>query len=74
MSQVGDYCRKNKDIILGCSGDGRPTCQAVECIYGAEPCPNPSCRGFRAESLTPQCASCGEKGEASDYSPQVRPS
>lgn len=50
----GDYCRAHADtpennarravitdgILLGCSGKGRPSCDATECLYGAEPCPD----------------------------------
>lgn len=44
LSKPGDYCRSHKDNgrdgdLIGCSGKGRPSCQAVECLYGAEPCP-----------------------------------
>lgn len=45
---IGDYCRAHQDTpdnsnqpkIRSCSGEGRPTCKATECMYGAEPCPN----------------------------------
>ena len=57
MSRPGDYCRQHTACIIGCSGAGRPTCQAGECLYGAEPCPNPACRGFKGEGLT--CNWCG---------------
>ena len=45
MSKPGDYCRSHKDqsrpsALRGCSGEGRPSCKATECMYGAEPCPN----------------------------------
>ena len=44
MTKVGDYCRSHKDLgragdLIGCSGEGRPSCRATECLYGAEPCP-----------------------------------
>ena len=65
MSKPGDYCRANKDgqghIILGCSGEGRPTCKAPECLYGAEPCPNDDCRGFKPEGFP--CNYCGTKSD-----------
>ena len=38
-SVVGRFCREHRHEILGCSGEGRPSCGATECIYGAEPCP-----------------------------------
>jgi hypothetical protein len=25
--------------VLDCSGNGRPTCKATECMFGVEPCP-----------------------------------
>ncbi len=64
MSVPGDFCRTHKDdgrpdAIRGCSGEGRPTCQAGECMYGAEPCPQ--CDGFRAEGPDPVCAWCKRK-------------
>lgn len=55
---IGDFCRKYRTVLVGCSGKGRPTCQAPECLYGAEPCPNPECRGFRPEGFP--CNWCGE--------------
>lgn len=58
ISKPGDYCRTNQSIIAGCSGKGRPTCEAAECLYGAEPCPNPKCKGFKAEGKS-KCAWCG---------------
>lgn len=39
-SLVGRFCRTHTDEIEGCSGKGRPSCDATECLYGAEPCPN----------------------------------
>ena len=56
MSNPGDYCKAFKAIILGCSGEGRPTCKAAECLYGAEPCPN--CNGFKAEGKDIICNWC----------------
>ena len=55
---VGDYCRAHKDTgeleppeqLLGCSGEGRPTCKATECMFGAEPCPNGN--HWKGEGLT----------------------
>ena len=46
----GDHCRERKDGIPGCSGKGRPTCEAGECLYGAEPCPNGG--HYKAEGIT----------------------
>lgn len=54
---IGKFCRENKDKLIGCSGEGRPTCKAPECVYGAEPCPNPECNGWKAEGET--CGWCG---------------
>ena len=59
MSRPGDFCRANKDVgdpdnILGCSGEGRPSCKAGECLYGAEPCPK--CNGFKPEGEGDQAA------------------
>ena len=58
MSTPGDYCRTHKDLIIGCSGKGRPTCTAGECLYGAEPCPNSHCNGFKAEGTHVVCNFC----------------
>lgn len=48
-------------FILGCTGEGRPSCQAAECLYGAEPCPNLDCSGFKSEGAP--CARCGTRTE-----------
>lgn len=63
MSVPGDYCRQNKAIIRGCSGEGRPTCQAAECLYGAEPCPHADCNGFKAEGKNVRCAWCSRTAQ-----------
>lgn len=54
---VGDYCRTHKDTgqvgqLRGCSGVGRPSCRAAECLYGAEPCP-------KGNHWKPEMADCG---------------
>jgi hypothetical protein len=54
MSRPGDYCRTHTAEILGCSGQGRPSCQAAECLFGAEPCPDGN--HFKAEGHP--CAFC----------------
>jgi len=69
MSRPGDYCRAHSDtpehmtaagyVIAGCSGEGRPTCQAPECLYGAEPCPHGN--HFRPEGG--QCSWCPKSTE-----------
>jgi hypothetical protein len=38
------WCKTHGDVD-GCSGLGRPSCKAAECLYGAEPCPD--CNGFK---------------------------
>lgn len=66
LSTPGDYCRAHADtpennagqavsgdgILLGCSGSGRPSCRATECLYGAEPCPD-------GNHWKPEGAECG---------------
>jgi hypothetical protein len=59
MSKPGDFCRNHKAEIIGCSGEGRPTCKAAECLFGAEPCPNPDCSGLKPEGHP--CNWCGYK-------------
>jgi hypothetical protein len=66
VSVSGDFCRnvmfplEGTPRATGCSGKGRPSCQAPECIYGAEPCPNHACNSFKAEGPS-ACAFCGWK-------------
>lgn len=54
------------DKVRGCDGTGRPTCAAVECFSGVEPCPNVHCNGFRP--LAGSCAVCGD-GDARPETP-----
>ena len=72
MSKPGDYCRAHSDtvehrkanpaeVLFDCSGQGRPSCRATECLWGAEPCPGGN--HWKAEGI--QCArtDCGFKLE-----------
>lgn len=52
--------------VDGCSGDGRPTCEAVECLIGAEPCPGGN--HFRATGIACARTYCPSKGVVSPFS------
>lgn len=48
--------------VRGCDGTGRPTCAAVACFYGTEPCPSRTCNRF--QPIGGRCACGGGDGDA----------